>query len=101
MGTISPLENISTPLLKKLEAMGRISKVKGPPLAIVPDFQEYVNDLAGVEVTELTDFLDAEPADLVEALDMSVDEVAELQENTYHWIEPVEPEEQSWVLGDD
>ena len=28
IGTISPLKNISGPLLKKLEAMGRISKVQ-------------------------------------------------------------------------
>jgi len=100
MGTISPLKNVSAPLLKKLEAMGRISKVKGPPLAIVPDFQEYIDDLAEVEVTELTDFLDAEPADLVEALNMPADEVAELQEDNLHWIEPEEPKEQSWTLGD-
>ncbi len=75
----------------KLLEMGKIVEVNAPPLSAIPEMKAHCRKLKRVSITQADAFVDADPLELVQVLDLDERQIILLQDKICRALDAPQP----------
>ena len=85
-GTLDSLKGVSPKLIAVLLGKDAIAEVQGPPLDVLPEWEEKAKAFQEVGVEDVSDLVDADLTVLSEELDTPVEELEQSVEEALHYV---------------
>ena len=86
MGTVDPLNGVSSEVLNLLLAKRRIVEVKAPPLRALPGWKAKAEMLEPLGIEDVSQLVTADLEEIAEALDTPVEGLREAAQDAQRWI---------------